>query len=164
MDGDPFGNCGGSCRGSAVRSAAMRTIRGGISFAGLIGAAAAGAYLGAVVAGLLAVVTGQAFAAGSPWLAGAPVLALLGAVGGWLLARLTRARLAPRLSRRTLVFTVVGLVSFPLAVAVGQLHQMGSVGIVLVMIAGCAGILSYVTGRLRRASQRADGRYARPAQ
>ncbi|MGH3811785.1 MAG: hypothetical protein ACRDUV_04930, partial [Pseudonocardiaceae bacterium] len=116
----------------------------------------------AVVAGLLAVVTGQAFAAGSPWPAGAPVLALLGAVGGWFLARLTRARLA--LSRRTLVFTVGGLVSLPLAVAIGQLHQMSSVGIILVMIAGCAGIVSYVTGRLRRASQRAGGRYARATQ
>ncbi|MGH3935987.1 MAG: hypothetical protein ACRDS1_13590, partial [Pseudonocardiaceae bacterium] len=113
-------------------------------------------------AGLLAVLTGQAFAAGSPWPAGAAVLALLGAAGGGALAGLTR--LAPRLSRRTLVFTLGGLVSLPLAVAIGQLHQVGSVGIVLVMIAGCAGILSYVTGRLRRASQRADGRYARAGQ
>lgn len=138
----------------------MRTVRGGISFAGLIGAAAVGAYLGAVVAGLLAVVTGQVFAIGSPWPAGAVVLALLGAVGGWLVARLTRARLAPRLFRRTLVFTVGGLVSLPLAIAIGQLHQVDSVGIVLVVIAGWARIISYVTGRLRRASQRASGRYA----
>lgn len=117
----------------------MRTVRGGISFGGLIRAAGAGAYLGVAVAGLLAVFTGQVFAAGSPWPAGAPVLALLGAVGGWLLARLTRPRLAPRLSRRTLVLTVGGLVSLPLAVAIGQLHQVGSVGIAVVMIAGCAG-------------------------
>lgn len=138
----------------------MRTVRGGISFAGLIGAAAAGAYLGAVVAGLLAVLTGQAFAAGSPWPAGVGVLALLGAAGGWLLAQLTRARLAPRLSRRTLVFALGGLVSLPLAIASGQLHQVDSVGIVLVVIAGWAGIISYVTGRLRRVSQRTGGRYA----
>ncbi|MGH4011275.1 MAG: hypothetical protein ACRDTH_24465 [Pseudonocardiaceae bacterium] len=137
----------------------MRTVRGGISFAGLIGAAAVGAFLGAVVAGLLAVLTGQAFAAGSPWPAGAGVLALLGAAGGWLLARLTRARLAPRLFRRTLMFTLGGLVSLPLAIAVGQLHQVDSVGIVLVVIAGWAGIINYVTGRLRRASHRAGGRY-----
>ncbi|MGH3901180.1 MAG: hypothetical protein ACRDTA_23605 [Pseudonocardiaceae bacterium] len=136
----------------------------GIRFGGLIRAAAAGAYLGAAVAGLIAVLTGQAFAAGSPWLAGAPVLALFGAVGGWFLARLTRARLVPRLPRRTLVFTVGGLVSLPLAVAIGQLHQVGNVGIALVMIAGCAGIVSYVTGRLRRASQRVGGRYVRAAQ
>jgi hypothetical protein len=137
----------------------MRTVRGGFSFAGLIGAAAVGAYLGAVVAGLLAVVTGQVFAAGSPWPAGSGVLALLGAAGGWLVAGLTRARLAPRLFRRTLVCTLGGLVSLPLAIAIGQLHQVGGVGIVLVVIAGWAGIISYVTGRLRRASQRAGGRY-----
>ncbi|MGH4009676.1 MAG: hypothetical protein ACRDTH_16255, partial [Pseudonocardiaceae bacterium] len=146
-------------RESAVRSTAMRTARGGISFAGLIGAAAVGAYLGAVVAGLLSVATGQAFAVGSPWPAGAPVLALLGAAGGCLVARLTRARLVPRLSRRTLVFTLGGLVSLPLAIAIGQLHQVDSVGIALVVIAGWAGIISYVTGRLRRASHRAGGRY-----
>ncbi|MGH3927230.1 MAG: hypothetical protein ACRDS1_16225 [Pseudonocardiaceae bacterium] len=98
----------------------MRTLRGGISFGGLIRAAGVGAYLGATVAGLLAVLTGQAFAAGSPWPAGAPVLALLGAAGGWLLARLTRARLVPRLARRTSVFIVGGLVSLPLAVAIGS--------------------------------------------
>ncbi|MGH3934006.1 MAG: hypothetical protein ACRDS1_03315 [Pseudonocardiaceae bacterium] len=141
----------------------MRTVRGGISFGGMIGAAGAGAYLGAVVAGLLAVLTGQAFAAGSPWPAGVGVLALLGAAGGWLLARLTPARLVPRLSHRTLMFTVGGFVSLPLAVAIGQLHQVGSVGIGLVVIAGCAGILSFVTGRLRRASQPTDARYPHAA-
>lgn len=61
------------------------------------------------------------------------------------------------------MFTLGGLVSLPLAVAIGQLHQLhqvGSVGIILVMIAGWAGIISYVTGRLRRASHRAGVRYA----
>jgi hypothetical protein len=138
----------------------MRTVRGGISFAGLIGAAGAGAYLGAVVAGLLAVLTGQAFTTGSPWPAGAGGLALLGGAGGWLVAHLTRARLALRLSRRVLVFTLGGLVSFPLAVALGQLHQVGSVGIGLVMIGGWVGIIRYVIGRRRRGSQRAGRRYA----
>lgn len=139
----------------------MRTARGGLSFAGLIGAAAGGAYLGATVAGMLAVMTGQAFAVGSPWPAGAGVLALLGAAGGWLLAQLTRTRLAPEMPRRTLVFTLGGLVSLPLAIAIGQLHQLDGVGTVLVVIAGWVGIISYVTGRLRRGSQRASGRYAR---
>ena len=138
----------------------MRTARGGISFVGLIGAAAVGAYLGAAVAGLLAVVTGQAFAVGSPWPGGVSVLALLGAVGGWLVAQLTRMRLAPGLSRRTLVFTLSGVVSLPLAVAIGQLHKVDSAGIILVVIAGWVGIIGYVTGRLRRASQRAGGWYA----
>lgn len=140
----------------------MRTVRG-ISFAGLIAAGTVGAYFSAVVAGLLAVLTGQAFVVGSPWPAGVGVLALLGAVGGCLLAGITRARLVPGLSRRTLVFAIGGLVSLPLAVAVGQLHQLGGVGIVLVVIAGLAGIIRYLTGRLRRAPQRFGGHYARAA-
>lgn len=133
----------------------MRTrMWGGVSFAGLLGAAAAGAYVGAVAAGLLAVLTGQVFAAGSPWPAGVGVLAVLGAAGGWLLARLTRLALA--LDRRVLVLTVGGVVSLPLAVAIGQLRQAGSVGIVLVMIAGWAGVRTYV-----RARRRAVRRYVR---
>jgi hypothetical protein len=131
----------------------MRTVRGGISFAGLVGAAAAGAYFGAAAAGLLAVLTGQVFAPGSPWPAGVGVLAVLGAAGGWLLARLTR--LAPALERRALVLTVGGLVSLPLAVAIGQLHQAGSIGIGLVMIAGLAGAVTHARRR------RAATRYAR---
>ncbi|MGH3777035.1 MAG: hypothetical protein ACRDRR_15125 [Pseudonocardiaceae bacterium] len=130
----------------------MHTVRGGISFAGLVGAAAAGAYFGAATAGLLAVLTGQALVAGNPWSAGVTVLALLGAAGGWLLGRLTS--LAPALDRRALVFTVGGLVSFPLAVAIGQLRQVGSVGIGLVMIAGLVSVLVYVFARWRRAASR----------
>jgi hypothetical protein len=140
----------------------MRTVRG-ISFAELIAAGTVGAYFSAVVAGLLAVITGQAFAGGSLWLAGAGVLALFGAVGGWLLAGITRARLVPKMSRRTLAFALGGLVSLPLAVAVGQLHQVGGVGIVMVVLAGLVGIIRYLRRRLRRASQRFDQQYARAA-
>jgi hypothetical protein len=61
-------------------SGGLRAVRGGITFLGVVGAAA-GAYVDAVVAGLLALVTGQVFDAGSPWPAGAGVLALMGAVG-----------------------------------------------------------------------------------
>jgi hypothetical protein len=131
----------------------MRTVRGGISFAGLVGAAAAGAYVGAAAAGLLAVLTGQVFAAGSPWPAGVGVLAVFGAAGGWLLARLTPLALA--VDRRVLVLTVGGLVSLPLAVAIGQLHQAGSVGTGLVMIAGLSGAVTHARRR------RAVTRYAR---
>ena len=145
---------------SVVRSLAMRTVRG-VSFAGLIAAGAVGAYFSVVVAGVVAVFTGQAFAAGSPWPGGVGVLALLGVVGGWLLAGISRARVVPELSRRTLVFAIGGLVSLPLAVAVGQLHQVGGVGVVLVVTAGLVGIMRYLSGRRRRAHQRFDGRYAR---
>ena len=142
-------------------SARMRAVCGGITFPGVVGAAASGAYVGAVVAGLLALVTGQVFDAGSPWPAGAGVLALMGAVGGWLFARLSW--LALRMHRRILVFTVAGLVSFPLAVAIGQLHQVDSIGIGLVMITGCASAIRYVSHRRRRVVRRPTGRYDRAA-
>ena len=144
--------------GDLLYPSRMRTVRGRISFAGVVGAAATGAYLGAAVAGLLALLTGQVFDAGSPWPAGAGVLAVLGAAGGWLVARLTQ--LALTMNRRTLVFTVAGAASFPLAVAVGQLHQVGSVGIGLVMIAGCAGAIGQVSNRRRRVMRQSSGRYA----
>lgn len=127
----------------------MRIVRGGISFTGVIGAAAGGVYLGAVLAGLLALITGHVFDAGSPWPAGASVLALLGAAGGWLFAQLSRRAIT--MHRRTLLFTVAGLVSLPLAVAIGQLHQVGSIGIGLVVIAGCGGIVRYVAEQHGRA-------------
>jgi hypothetical protein len=101
----------------------MRPMRGGVSFAGVLGAGVPGAYFGAVAAGLLAVVTGQVRDPAA--MAG---LAVLGAAGGWLVAILTRW--APAVHRRVAVFTGGGLVSFPLAVSIGQLqHQWAEVGI-----------------------------------
>jgi hypothetical protein len=101
----------------------MRPMRGGVSFAGVLGAGVPGAYFGAVAAGLLAVVTGQVRDPAA--MAG---LAVLGAAGGWLVAILTRW--APAVHRRVAVFTAGGLVSFPLAVSIGQLqHQWAEVGI-----------------------------------
>jgi hypothetical protein len=101
----------------------MRPMRGGVSFAGVLGAGVPGAYFGAVVAGLLAVVVEQVRDPAA--IAG---LAVLGAVGGSLVAILTRW--APAVHRRVAVFTAGGLVSFPLAVFIGQLqHQWAEVGI-----------------------------------
>ncbi|MGH3549507.1 MAG: hypothetical protein ACRDQU_15660 [Pseudonocardiaceae bacterium] len=137
----------------------MRTVWG-ISFAGWLGACAVGIYFGMVVAGLLAVLTGQG---GSTWPAAVVLAAVLGAVGGWLLAGFSRGRPVPSYSRRTLVCTVGGLVSFPLALAAGELHQLGGVGIVLVVGAGVVGIARYLRRRLRRVPARFDGHYARAA-
>ena len=86
-----------------------------MTFIGLLGAGAPGAYCGAAAAGLLAVVTGQVR---DP--AGLVALAVVGAVGGWLVAMLTRW--APAVHHRVAVFTSGGLVSFPLAVSFGQLQ------------------------------------------
>lgn len=53
--------------------------------------------------------------------------------------------------------------SVPLAVAVGQSHQVGGVGIVVVVITEAAGVISCVTGQSRRAPQRFGGRAAQDA-
>lgn len=126
----------------------MRRVRGGVGFAGMIGAMGVGAYLGAALAGLLAVLTGQAFAEGSPWPGGAVALAVLGAVAGGLVAGLTA--LAWTLRRRPLLLVLGGLVSLPLATAIGQLDQVDSVGVGLVAAGGVVGMLVHITSRLRR--------------
>lgn len=126
----------------------MRPMRGGVSFTGALRAGVPGAYFGAVVAGLLAMVTEQVR---DP--AAMTGLAVLGAVGGWLVATLTRW--APAVHHRVAVFTAGGLVSFPLAVSIGQLqHQWAEVGIGF-MAAGWlirAGhyVYSAWAGRMRR--------------
>lgn len=126
----------------------MRRVRGGVGFAGMIGATGVGAYLGAALAGLLAVLTGQAFADDSPWPGGAVVLAVLGAGGGGLVTGLTA--LAWTMRHRTLLLVLGGLVSLPLATAIGQLHQADSIGIGLVAVGGVVGMRVYVTSRRRQ--------------
>lgn len=124
-------------------------------FGRLIGAGGLGAYLGAAVAGLVAVVTGQALSAGSPWLAGVPVLAVLGAGVGAAIARVTRSWFLPGIRRRMEVFTAVGVVVLPLAAAFGQLRWSGSVGILLVLAGGIATMAIYL--RTPRAAARRTG-------
>jgi hypothetical protein len=131
----------------------MRPMRGGVSFAGVTGAGVPGAYFGAVAAGLLAVVTGQV--RDPVAMAGLAMaeLAVLGAAGGWLVAILTRW--APAVHRRVAVFTAGGLVSFPLAVSIGQLqHQWAVVGIGFVAAGWLVRAGRYVSsarrGRVRR--------------
>jgi hypothetical protein len=119
-----------------------------MTFTGLLAAGAPGAYCGAVAAGLLAVVTGQVLHPAA--MAG---LAVLGAVGGLLAAMLTGW--APAVHRRVVVFTVVGLVSLPLAVCIGQLqHQWATWGVGLVAAGWLIRTGRYVSwgrrGRVRR--------------
>jgi hypothetical protein len=130
----------------AVGGAGRR--RTGTTFTGLLAAGVPGAYFGAVVAGLLAVVTeplrDPAAMAG---------LAVLGTVGGCLVAILTRW--APAVHRRVAVFTVGGLVSFPLAVSIGQLqHPWAEVGIGFIAAGWLIRAGHYVSaawrGRVRR--------------
>lgn len=97
-----------------------------------IGAAGVGSFLGAAVAGLVAVVTARVFADGSPWVTGLPVLAVLGALVMAGVARLTRFWLVPRLVRHRMLWgAVAGSVVTPLAVAVGQLGDLLPVALVM---------------------------------
>ena len=125
-----------------------------VMFGRLVGATGLGAYLGAALAGLIAVVAGQAFSTGSPWLTALPVLAVLGAGLGAAIARLTRRWFLPHVRRRMLVFTVSNVLVLPLAVAIGQLHSIETIGILLVFAGGATTLAMYLrtaAGRTRRA-------------
>jgi hypothetical protein len=128
-------------------------------FTRLIGAAGLGAYLGAAIAGLFALLTGEVFAPSNTWLVALPILAVLGAGIGGLAGWLTRRWLAPRTPRRRLTFVVAGAVALPLATAIGQLHAIDVVGVPLVF-AGAIGMVT-VYWRAVRAPVRKNGTYSR---
>jgi hypothetical protein len=125
-----------------------------VVFGRLIGATGLGAYLGAALAGLIAVITGQAFTA--PWPAAVPVLALLGCGVGASIAWITRRWFLPRIRHRMLVLAAAGVLVLPLAAAIGQFHAIGSIGILLVFLGGATTLTIYhrasraTTGRARR--------------
>jgi len=100
----------------------------------LTAAGGLGCYLGAAAAGLAAAVTGHAFEPASPWLAGAPVGALLGTGVGVVVAARTRGWLAPRLPHRIALFSLAGLLTMPLASAVGQLRAIASFALPLIAV------------------------------
>ncbi|MEU7477070.1 hypothetical protein AB0A63_13870 [Lentzea sp. NPDC042327] len=95
-----------------------------VTFARFIGACGVGSYLGAATAGLVALLSGKAFEPGSPWLAGVPFLAVIGALVTAVAFRLTRYWLLPKLRRRLLWGALAGAVLTPFAVAVGQLGDL----------------------------------------
>ena len=129
------------------------TMRAGsiVMFGRLIGVTGLGAYLGAALAGLIAVITGQAFAA--PWPAAVPVLAVLGGAVGAAVSWLTRRWFAPRLRHRFLVLSGAGIPTLPLAVAIGQFHAIASVDLLLIFLGGATTLIIYL-----RASHAAAGR------
>lgn len=87
-----------------------------------LGSIGVGTYLGAAVAGTVALVTGKVFAAGSTWAAALPVLAVLGAGITAVVFRMTRPWLLPKIHRfRWLWGAAAGLLLGPLAIAVGDL-------------------------------------------
>lgn len=139
-------------------------------FGRLIGAAGLGAALGAAVAGLIAIVIGQAFQPGSTWLTGLPLLAVLGAGVGALVARITRQWFLPSapdrngVRRRMLLFTAAGLVVGPLAIAVGQLHAIAAVAIPLMLVGSAVTLTLWMRAFRRNHPGRHGARsVARPA-
>lgn len=108
---------GRSRRRRAVSSIAMR-FRSFIVFARLCGAAGLGVFLGAGATGLVNVISGNILAHDPTWLTGAPVLAMLGALLGFLIAWITRRWFAPHAPYRRTFFTLAGALTLPLATAV----------------------------------------------
>lgn len=123
-----------------------------VFFRGL-GSLGVGSYLGAALAGLVAVLTGRAFAAGSTWVTALPVLAVLGAIltaaafaatRGWVLPKFARAHRHWML-RRWLWGAVAGVVLAPLAIAVGDLGSLLSpIGLPLMLIGAVATLVMWV--------------------
>jgi len=122
-----------------------------------IGSIGVGAYLGAAAAGVIALLTGKAFAAGSTWAAGLPVLVVLGAIITAVVSRLTRPWLLPKLSgHRWLWGAAAGLLLGPLAIAVGQLGGLlAPVGLPLMLAGAVTTVVLWV--RWYRATHPAPG-------
>lgn len=132
------------CRPDPVLlSRTMRSRPSIIAFVRLCAAAALGVYLGASVAGLVAVLDGEAFRSGSRWLGNVPVLAVVGAGVGTAVAPLTRRWLASRIARRWTVFGVAGAVTLPLFTAVSQMRAIETVGASLALAGGAVTSVLY---------------------
>lgn len=146
-------------RSGALPSEDMR-VTTFVVFWRFIGAAGVGAGAGAAIAGLIAVLTGRAFAPGSPWLTALPVLVVFGALLGLGVARLTRFWLLPTIARLRLLWgTLAGAVVVPLAIAIGQLGNLRAVGMLLMLIGGITTAVIWV--RWFRATHPTPGARAR---
>ncbi|MEV4734221.1 hypothetical protein [Saccharopolyspora sp. NPDC049426] len=124
-----------------------------VVFARLCGAAGLGVFLGAAVAGLISIVTGAAFARGAAWVAGVPVLAVLGALVGLAVAWITRRWFAPQAPRRRLLFTGAGLAALPLAVAVAQGEPNTVIAFTLIAAAVVLTVTLWARGYRRETAQ-----------
>lgn len=122
-----------------------------IVYARLCGAAGLGVLLGAAATGLLNLLTGTVFTHQPYWLAGVPVLAVLGALAGFLAGWMTRRWFAPAAPRRRLLFTMGGAIAVPLATAV----HTGSTGLafLLVLAAAAVTISLWIRGFRRETAQ-----------
>lgn len=162
---DPVTYTGGDGRIRAphvLPSKAMRSASAVLLFFRLCGVTGLGVYLGGAVAGLIAVITGDVFASGSPWPRTAPALAIAGAGVGLALGWLTRRWLLPQAAHRWLTFTLTGIATLPLFAAVAQLRAIETVGIPLV-VAGAIAVAIVYWRASRRSSRSVPGSFARSA-
>jgi len=141
----------------------MTSTRHGITFGGLIWAAAAGVYLGALPIGYIAMI---ATAIHDPaMLQALPGALILGALAGLVVAYFTRHKIQPRLQRRYGKAALAGAITMPGYIYIGQFHNISgnpaaaqwAIGFIL--CAGAAALVVYYRWRKRLPLQR----YARRA-
>jgi hypothetical protein len=136
----------------------MTSTRYGITFGGLIFSGGAGVYLGAVPVGAVALIS-TTFADPAS-LIGVPVLALLGAAAGSLVAYFTRRSIRPHMQHRYLRGSLAGAITLPISTFIGQLQRVSdnpvteqwAIGFVL--LTGVAGMAVYCQWRKRQTLQR----------
>lgn len=124
------------------------------AFRRFTGACGAGVYLGMFACGLLAVLRGDAVAG---VLTGAPVLILMGAAGGYIVARRTRRTLFPALPHRTAVFTAAIGLALPIALCFPQARIDDDLKGAILLLPGV------ITAAVHLARERARARRAQMA-
>jgi uncharacterized protein (DUF2062 family) len=141
----------------------MTSTRHGITFGGLIWAAGAGVYLGALPIGYTAMI---ATAIHDPaMLQALPGALILGALAGLVVAYLTRHQIQPRLERRYGKAALAGATTMPGYIYLGQFHNItdnpaaAQWAIGFILCAGAAALVVYYRWRKRLTLQR----YARRA-
>lgn len=132
-----------SSRRHVLPSTGMRSRSSIRMFIRLCAASGLGVYLGASIAGLLAVITGQPLTAGSPWATIALTSAVAGAGAGAAACWLTRRWLLTKVSARWWTFIVAGVITLPLFTVVGQLRTVGSADALLALGGGVVMVVVY---------------------
>lgn len=123
----------------------MGTPRHRHTLTGAVLAGGAGVYCAATLIGLYLAVTGAAW--NDPdWVTGAPGLLVLGLLGGAVLAR-RRPGWPGRPAARRITLAGAGMLSLPLAAAVGSVPNLGTTASALLVVFGAAGAACYLAER-----------------
>lgn len=144
-----------SSRRHVLTSTGMRSRSSIRAFIRLCAASGLGVYLGASIAGLLAVMTGRPLTASSAWVTIALTSAVAGAGAGAAACWLTRRWLLTRVPARWWKFIVAGVVTLPLFTVLGQLPTVGSADALLALGGGV--VMAAVYWRASRTGSRSLG-------